>query len=494
MNIVEKNLHIIEDCIHKNHYQEVETHRFELKSKHQELSIVPNVDMAVLNIDKLNQYILRFNRGKRKGETLKTSLEHALSFLARENFIRDKQPTLLGMLVCGDDVEKHIQGKCEVDCYVITPNISKLAQSKEVINDNIIDLIESSFNFVWRNIQVGVSYAKGGTAAPEYPEALIRESINNAMAHRNYNTDRFVIIEIRPNESLMIRNPGQFERRQRIYLDTDFGKIRRIIPIQVARNPKLTHLLKSFDYWEGKGRGLTSLIDACLDNEIDVPYYILTEGEIKLFVPNGKVYDEGMVLWLNSFAAYIINKLNREPTEDEKVVLSFFQKSEALNRVERYTILLTMDNNHNEEIVHLEEKGLIFKNPASVDIYPIYQVDRVLMKKDFSEELNAIFGKEWLLLKQDSKEVLNAIYWHNQFAIQTEIISANHIGNFIYLNRFKKIDLSVYESFKRKIRLIFNQLEDNGFIVRKDGKSKIAGGKADFVINSKWILKPHLFS
>ncbi|MEY4934310.1 MAG: hypothetical protein RIS64_669 [Bacteroidota bacterium] len=463
--------------------------------KHQELFIVPNVGLGALNIDKLNQYILRFNRGKRKGETLKTSLEHALSFLDRENFIREKQPTLLGMLVCGDDVEKHIQGKCEVDCYVITPNTSKIAQSKEVINDNIIDLIEGCFNFVWRNIQVGVSYANGGTAAPEYPEALIRESINNAIAHRNYNTDRFVIIEIRPNESLMIRNPGMFERRQRIYLDTEFGKIRRIIPIQVARNPKLTHLLKSFDYWEGKGRGLTSLIDACLENEIDVPYYILTDGEIKLFIPNGKVYDDAMALWLNSFADYIIKKLNREPTEDEKVVLSFFHKSESLNRAERYTILLTMDNNHNDVIVHLEEKGLIFKNAASADIYPIYQVNRILMQKDFSDSLKKIFEKEWIALKPDYQEILNAVYWHNEFAVQAEVVSANRIGTFIYLNRHKKvIDLKDYENFKRKIRTIFNQLEDKEFILRKDGKSKTAGGKADFIINSKWIPKPHLFT
>ncbi len=459
----------------------------------QELSIVPNVPIEVMNIDKLNQYIMRFNKGKRKGETLKTDLNHALSFLVRQNFVRDMQPTILGMLVCGDFVENYIQGKCEVDCYVLAPHVSKIAQSKEVINDNIIDLIERSFNFIWRNIQIGVTYANGGTAEPEYPEALIRESINNALAHRNYRNDRFVIIEIRPNESLMIRNPGMFERRQRIYLDTDLGKIRRIIPIQVARNPKLTLLLKIFDYWEGKGRGLTSLIDACLDNQIDVPYYVLSEGEIKLFIPTGKVYDEEMDIWLSSFAHYIVTKLGRMPSNDEKVMLSFFYKSERLNHLERYTILLTMDNNHNETIVALEENGLIFKNPSSIEIYPIYQVDRILMKKDFSHELRTIFGNEWLLLKPDSQMVLNAIYVHNEFASQTEVVSANRIGTFAYLNQFKKIDLNNYESFKRKIRLIFNQLEDKGFIVRKDGKSITDKGKPDFRIHKQWVAKPNLF-
>jgi ATP-dependent DNA helicase RecG len=463
--------------------------------RNQELSLVKSASIDLIDIDKLNQYILRFNKGKKKGETLKANLENAISFLTRENFIRDNKPTLLGMLVCGNEVEHFIQGQCESDCYVVLPNVAKVAQSKEIYNDNIENLIENSFNFVWRNIQVGVSYAKGGTSVPEYPEELIRECINNAFAHRDYKSDRFVIIEIRPNESLMIRNPGHFERRQRVNIDSEFGKLRRIIPIQVARNPKLTHLLKSFDYWEGKGRGLTSLIDACLDNQIDVPYYALTDGEIRLYIPKGKVYDDAMEFWINSFTKYIYGKMGRTLTEDEKIILSFFRKSEMLNRVENYTILLTMDNNHKEVIATLEEKGLIFKNPQSSEIYPIYQIDRTLTKSDFSLELDALLGSSWNTLKSDYKEVLNAIYWHNTYSSDSESVSANSIGAFIYLKINKQIrDFADYENFKRKIRGIFNQLEAKAFIVRKDGKVKEEGGKPNFKINEKFEKEDNLFS
>jgi len=459
--------------------------------RNQELSIVKNATLDLIDIDKLNQYILRFNKGKKKGETLKATLENALSFLTRENFIRNNIPTLLGMLVCGNEVEHYIQGQSEADCYVIVPNVAKLAQSKEIYNDNIENLIENCFNFVWRNIQVGVSYAKGGTAVPEYPEELIRECINNAFAHRDYKSDRFVIIEIIPNESLMIRNPGSFERRQRINMNTEFGKLRRIIPIQVARNPKLTHLLKSYNYWEGRGTGLSSLIDACLDNQIDVPYYSLTDGEIKLFIPKGKVYDDAMEFWLNSFTKYMYDKMGRAINEDEKIILSFFRKSEMLNRVENYTILLTMDNNHKEVIATLEEQGLIFKNPQSSEIYPIYQIDRILSKSNFSTELDVLLGYSWNTLKSEYKEVLNAIYWHNTYSFESESVSANSIGAFIYLNINKQIrDITEYDNYKRKIRGIFNQLESKGFIVRKDGKAKENGGKPDFKIN-EYFEKPN---
>ncbi|MDX2306266.1 MAG: putative DNA binding domain-containing protein [Microscillaceae bacterium] len=471
---------------HRLSPQEIEVYE-EIKKdiiKHQELTLLKEFGHEALNIDTLNQYIIRYNQGKKKGETLKTSLENALSFLTRENFVRDGHPTLLGMLVCGNDVEKYIQGKCEADCYVISPNNAQIAESQEVILGNIVELIENSFNFIWRNIKIGIISSNSGTASPEYPQELIRESINNAFAHRNYASDRFVIVEIRTQESLVIRNPGMFEKRQRIFLDTEFGKIRRIIPIQVARNPKLAHLLKSFNYWEGRGTGLASLIDNCLDNEIDLPYYLLSADEIKLTIPKGKVYDDDMKAWLSSFAGYIQQKFGRPLNEPEKIIMSFFRKSELLNRLERYTILLTMGNNHSEVIADLEEKGLIFKNTLSADIYPVYQVDRNLVKDDFSDLLKELYQEVWDELKVDYQEVLNAIYLHNHFGINTESVSANSIGTFLYLKHHKKIkNITDYENFKRKVRNIFNQLENKNLIIRKDGKSKKDGGKPDFRVN-----------
>jgi hypothetical protein len=390
-------------------------------------------------------------------------------------------------------VENYIQGKCEVDCYVTSP--IKVAQSKEVINDNIIALIEGSFNFIWRNIQVGVGYAKGGIAEPEYPEELIRECINNAIAHRNYSTDRFVIIEIRPQTNLTIRNPGNFQRRQRINLDTPSGKIRRIIPIQVARNPKLTHILKSFDYWEGKGRGLSSLTDACLDNQIDVPYYVLSDGEIKLVIPTGKVWDSEMEIWFQSFAGFLQQKIGRNLADDEKIMLSFFRKSELLNRLENYTILLTNDNNHKDVIMQLEEKGLIFKDSESPEFYPIYKVHRSLMKDDFSDDLKNCLGIIWDELKDEYKDILNSIYFYNVYGGKNESISANLIGNAIYMKQYKVIqDGNNYENFKRKVRNIFNQLENKRLIVRKDGKSKDENGKPDFKINEQYKNELELFN
>lgn len=473
---------------HKLTTIEIETQE-ELKQElinTQELSIVADTSIELINIEKLNEYIVQLNIGK-KVENLKADLTSAIPFLNRKGFIRNNKPTLLGMLVCGDYVEDYIQGKCEVDCYVEVKN--KIAEDKQIFRENIIDLILKSVNFVFRNTKVGIISEKGGNALPEYPEDLVREIVNNALAHRDYKSNRFIIIEIRPNENLMIQNPGSFQQKQRIHLDTEQGKIRRIIPIQFARNPKLTDLLKSFNRWEGKGKGLASLTDACLDNLIDLPYYVLSGDEIKLFVPKGKVFDDKMETWLKCYSGYLTKKYGKELNEEEKVILSYFYKSENLNRLDRYTILLTSDNNHKNIISNLEEKQLLI-NIQSPDIYPIYIVDRALTKTDYSDKLSAIFKSDFELLPEKYKNVLNAIYQHNLFGNPNELINANSIGNFIYFSDNKSIiDSGKFESFKRSNRTIFNKLQEKRFILNKNEN----GQKPNFEINLKFDLKQDLF-
>ncbi len=445
---------------------------------YQELKPIQGTSINDLNLNVLNQFIFQANIGKKRGETKKETLAEAAAFLVGQGFLYENKVTMLGMLVCGDYPERWIQGKCEIDCYVEVPNSHKVAQSKEIIEDNIIELIRRSQSFIWRNIEVGVLYTNGGMAAPEYPEALIREMVNNAVAHRSYINERFIIIEIHPQKCLLIRNPGMFQQRQRIYLNTEFGQIRRIVPIQAVRNPKLAQMLKNFDYWEGKGKGLTSLIDACLDNEIDVPYYILTADEIHLYIPKGKVYDEQMELWWESFEGYFFQKIGRDLTEEEKIILSFFKKSEELNVRERYTILMTMSNNHHHVIDIFMKNGLLFNNPESPALYPIYQVDRKLMKIDFWAELKQLFGQEWEALNFDYKTVLNVIYLQNHFGKMDKAVSINRISAFLYVREPKRTNkLGEYESYKRKIRNVISHLAEKQMIVRKNGK-------ADFGVNA----------
>ena len=308
--------------------------------------------------------------------------------------------------------------------------------------------------------------------------------MNNALAHRDYSIDKFVNIIIKPNESIEIRNPGNFRQEQKLVFDDPTQKIRfrRIVPIAKARNPRLADILKTFDRWEGRGIGMASLVNACLDNQIGVPYYIFhSENDVSLFIPKGKTLDDKMEHWLDSFSGYLQKKTGGNGlSEHEQVVLCYFYQSELLNRLERFTILLTPDNNHFAVIADLEDKGLISRHPNSPALYPVYSIDRTLIQTDFTQPLRELFGADYSELKSDYKDVLQVIYQHNQYSTQ-QTISANRAGKFLYLKRTERIgDIRPFNDFRRKIRNIFNRFEKKGFIVRKDGK------KPEFVLNEAY--------
>lgn len=169
-----------------------------------ELQPVVNAKLTDLDKDKLNEYIKQSN-SEFKTQNLLTSIEDAKQFLTFNGMYRNNRPTILGMLVCGNNLSYYLNFRCQVDAYVEMP--VDLPVNKKVITNNVIPLLVESYNFVLRNIQTGISVEKGGTRTFEYPLELIRECINNSLAHRDYTIDQFVNVNILPSKHIQIKNP-----------------------------------------------------------------------------------------------------------------------------------------------------------------------------------------------------------------------------------------------------------------------------------------------
>jgi predicted HTH transcriptional regulator len=452
-----------------------------------ELRVVPNSTIEDLDVDRLNDYIHLLN-SEVKTENIKSSIFDAKSFLTRNGMLREDMPTILGMLVCGTEPGEKLHWRAQVDAYVDSSVTIDIAQNKKIINNTVIQLMEQSLAFVYRNIQTGISNEKGGTKLFEYPERLIRECINNSLAHRDYAIDHYININILPGKHIQIRNPGRF-KKQLLIIDTNNEvPIRRIISGNPkANNPKLAKVLSVYNKYEGKGWGMASVIGACLEDRIDVPYYIFHSwDELSLYIPKGKLVDETMSTLFESYSGYLSRKLEgHEITLEQKRILTYFYKSEILNKQDRYTILLTKDNNHLQAIQSLQEAGLIMRHEISDEIYSVFIIDRNLFRKSFYAELNNHFGSDFLNLQQDYKDVLSFIYERNIYSLDKHP-SANEIGSKIWVKKGNANVLEGYEIYKRKVRNIVNKLEKNHFIVRN-------ANKPEYLINSDYKVINSLF-
>lgn len=447
-----------------------------------ELSKVTDATIEDLSLDKINYYINLLNKEIRN-ETLKANLDQAKSFLMKQHFIKDNDITTLGMLVCGDDPFYFLGSRVEVNCYYDTS--IDIGKDKKIFRNDVINLMEDTFRYIWGHIKINRTIREGGKSEPEYPEKLIRETINNALAHRDYTIDNFVTVTVEPNKYIEIKNPGYFkEKIKLVHTETDIP-IRRLIPgIPESKNPKLASVLKVFDKIESQGRGMASLVNEALDNEIDLPIYEIKDGMISLKISSGKLVDESIETWIRGFETYIVTKLKSEITFEHKAVLAYFYKSELVNRKRLFAILLTESNNHFTVIDTLKRAEIIIEHSASSEENPIYVLDRVLMKIDFIDEFITLLGNEYIHFDEAAKQVLNLVYLFTRY--NNKSLKAADITPEVYRRIYgREIIAKTYESLGRKIRSICNSFEKQGVLHK--------GIKNDYTFNFDYKSENTLF-
>lgn len=432
-----------------------------------ELQPVKGMGEADLDLTKLNEFIFHLNQPKTI-ETLKPDMESARAFLERRCFTKDGEVTVLGALVCGNHPGDRLGFRAHVHGYVDVPH--QIAQDKQDFVDNVLQLMDSSLGYLLRNIQVGITAEHGGTALPQYPEELLRETVNNALAHRDYSVNKQVILSIKPGVHIAIRNPGAF-RRNLIIEDGDAEiPVRRILPEAKPRNPKLADILRVYKKWEGRGIGMATLVNLCLENRIDIPYYRIYTEEVCLHLGAGKLVGERMNRLFSSLDGYIEDRLEGgSPSEEQKLVLSYLIKSEWINENLGYTILLTPDNNHFTALRGLEKAGLIGKHPMSTAAHPIYVADRVLVTRSYMKQLKGIFEGGFDVLEETARDVLGVVYRHNHFC-KVKPVSAKQAAFGLWYERGgAEGDIKQFDTFYRKIRNLFNKLEKADYVRKVEG-------------------------
>ncbi|MFH0877533.1 MAG: hypothetical protein V1863_04845, partial [Candidatus Omnitrophota bacterium] len=407
-----------DEVISPNRIEEQEERKREMET-YRELRPVDDVTLQDLSLQRINELVLLINQGQSTPiETIKSTLEEAIPFLDKKRFmLKDGKITTLGVLVCGAHPEDHLLFRSHMDAFVDVPNV--IAQDKKTFRDNILQLMDSGHGWALRNIQTGVSPEAGGTIVAEYPDKLIRESINNALAHRDYSINRPVQLTIMPRISLSIRNPGHLPQELVFEKPSDPIPVRRIFANPRARNPRLADILKLHSKWEGKGIGMSDLVNSALANQIDLPYYLFhSADELSLCIPAGKVLDEATEGWLELMDGLIASKTsNRPPTDEQRIVLAYLLKSERANRLGRYTLALTPSNNHFGAIDQLKATGLIKLHPASDQFKEVYIVCRELATEDGQDELRTLFGDDFDRLDILGQQTLNMILLAEKFSL-----------------------------------------------------------------------------
>jgi len=137
---------------------------------------------------------------------------------------------------------------------------------------------------------------------PLFSREVIRESINNAIAHRDYQIQSEVVIKLYPNK-FVITNPGGFP------LGVNINNLLTIN--STPRNRLLTEILAKTGIVERSGQGVDKIFYQCITESKGLPDYSKSDDyQVELIIP-GIVRDKAFFLF--------INQIQQDKSDEEKL-------------------------------------------------------------------------------------------------------------------------------------------------------------------------------
>jgi ATP-dependent DNA helicase RecG len=193
--------------------------------------------------------------------------------------IKDNKPTLLGLLVFSKQEALQDIGSPTFNIAVtqyrgvskVSQNIEEVSIDDKEFNGTVLEQFDNALKFIISKLPVH-SEISTELKRKEYlaiPEIAIRETLANAIAHRDY-TNRTARIQIDIySDRVEFANPG-----------------RSLVPIEnidnatpQSRNPLLIKFLRDYSITETRGRGIRTILNATKDSGLPMPKFE-NNGEI----------------------------------------------------------------------------------------------------------------------------------------------------------------------------------------------------------------------
>lgn len=238
-------------------------------------------------------------------------------------------PNVTGLLMFGrEDSIARLVPTHEVRFQVLGPDSGVLVN--EVYRGPIGRTLEEiAVQFAARNREQEISVGLFRLPVPDYAPEGFRESLNNAILHRDYARLESVNVQFQP-DSLTITNPGGFPRG----VTTENLLVHEPQP----RNPRLAEVFRRIGLVEQTGRGVDRIYAGQLRYGRPLPDYSRTDFDtVRLVLRGGDgslefaemVYEENDTGGLSLDQMIALNTLFHERRTDAHMVAGSIQKSPA---------------------------------------------------------------------------------------------------------------------------------------------------------------------
>jgi ATP-dependent DNA helicase RecG len=252
-----------------------------------------------------------------------------ISFLNKAKVTIKNQITRTAIILLGREESEHFVNPAEIKIRWILKDAHNQEKDYDMFSCPLILAVDKVFSKI-RNIKY--RYLKDGTLFPDevltYEPFIIREALNNCIAHQDYPKSGRINVVEKENGELVFTNYGQFIPKSVEHVVIDDA------PEELYRNKFLATAMLNLNMVETVGGGIKKMFNFQKARFFPLPEYDLSGNKVKLTII-GKVLDV-------EFVRVLAN--NPALTLQEIIALDKVQKKKRLTK---------------EETSHLRQLGFI---------------------------------------------------------------------------------------------------------------------------------------
>lgn len=246
--------------------------------------IIPNADIEDLDVDAIAFARQRFTE---KNPKLRNDIEHwdDRTFLDKAKLTFKGQITRTAILLIGKSESEYFINPASAKITWILKDKDGIEKDYEHFTCPLLLAVDKVYSKI-RNLKY--RYMQANTLFPEeveqYDPYLIRESLNNAIAHQDYERGgRITIVEFEDGK-LIVKNEGRF-----IPISVE-AVVKQDAPEHRYRNKFLAEAMVNLNMIDTIGSGIKKMFTIQRDKFFPLPEYDLTNNKVEVTI-YGKVMD-----------------------------------------------------------------------------------------------------------------------------------------------------------------------------------------------------------
>lgn len=278
----------------------IEELKWSSRGLHFDLSSLYHGTTGDLDLDAIENFF-SISNGSKKSST--DAVLSSFNLINEEH--KSKYPTVAGMLLFGKQPEKYLP-EAFIICSRFSGVSGRTAIASQDCTGSLFEQFEMAYAFILKHLHHSfIIRGKKREEKLEIPEIAIRETLLNAIVHRNYHIQSPVKVAIYDNR-IEIFSPGDFPG--------PINSSNLLSGLTYIRNPGISKIFRQAKYIEKLGSGFHNLFRFYEKWGLKAPEVIEGEGYIKCILPREKIKASGI----------------SDRTNEEEKILNLFDQTEEL--------------------------------------------------------------------------------------------------------------------------------------------------------------------